>query len=378
MYVRVLSVRNHKTVSFISGYSKDFGNTQFMIDNKLFKNIKCGDLINVEYLDTFNQRNMPIKKIITINEIISGKEFSSLKGINNEQLDVKTKNLIEARNGGKPLNFLEFKKDVLYKIKEILNNLNYFDATGLTNTIEMNSNGSGIKEAEIKNREDNEPKYLRITLENQLKQMSALTLKSIYAIEKVFRNMGEDKNHINEFLMLEMVSLLESMSDVTKIITSMDNIVKELAEKNKILVSDNKLQIIDYSEIDKSSIDYEILRKSFLNTLVINYPCESPFIKKDEKDGLRKEVRWYVNGHWISHFYKDENNYDNIKEVLEKQKDIYSDKKINMLDYYEWGLPQSISLGLSIDRWLQMLCNLENINSIANPLSLDYVKRRKL
>ena len=49
-----------------------------------------------------------------------------------------------------------------------------------------------------------------------------------------------------------------------------------------------------------------------------------------------------------------------------------------MLNYYEWGLPQSISLGLSIDRWLQILCNLENINSIANPLSLDYVKRRKL
>lgn len=378
MYLRVLSIRNHKTVSFINGYSKNFGNTQFMINNKLIKNIKCGDLINIEYLDTFNQRNMPIKKIISINEIISCKEFSSLKGINNEQLDVKTKNLIEARNGGKPLNYLEFKKDVLFKIKEILNNLNYFDATGLTNTIEMNSNGSGIKEAEIKNRVDNEPKFLRITLENQLKQMSALTLKSVYAIEKVFRNMGEDKNHINEFLMLEMVTLLESMSDLIKIITNIDNNVKELAEKNKILVADNKLQIIDYSEISKSSIDYEILRKSFLNTLVINYPCESPFIKKDEKDGLRKEVRWYVNGHWISHFYKDENNYKNIKEILEKQKNKHKNNGINMLDYYNWGLPQSISLGLSIDRWLQMLCNIENINSIANPLSLDYVKRRKL
>ena len=378
MYLRVLSVRNHKTVSFISGYSTDFGNTQFMIDNNLFRNIKCGDLINIEYLDVFNQKNIPIKKIIKINEIITGKDFPSLKGMNNEKLDIKTKNLIEARNCGKPLRFLEFKKDVLYKLKEILNNLNYFDATGLTNTIEINSNGSGIKEAEIKNREDKDPKFLRITLENQLKQISALTLKSVYAIEKVFRNMGEDKNHINEFLMLEMVSLLENMSDVTTFVTNIDNSVKELAEKNKILIADNKLQIIDYSEIDKSSINYEILRKSFLNTLVINYPCESPFIKKDEKDGLRKEVRWYVNGHWISHFYEDENNYNNIKEVLEKQKEKSIDKEINMLNYYEWGLPQSISLGLSIDRWLQILCNLENINSIANPLSLDYVKRRKL
>ena len=230
MYLRVLSVRNHKTVSFISGYSTDFGNTQFMIDNNLFRNIKCGDLINIEYLDVFNQKNIPIKKIIKINEIITGKDFPSLKGMNNEKLDIKTKNLIEARNCGKPLRFLEFKKDVLYKLKEILNNLNYFDATGLTNTIEINSNGSGIKEAEIKNREDKDPKFLRITLENQLKQISALTLKSVYAIEKVFRNMGEDKNHINEFLMLEMVSLLENMSDVTTFVTNIDNSVKELAE----------------------------------------------------------------------------------------------------------------------------------------------------
>ena len=209
MYLRVLSIRTHKTVTFINAYSQEFGTTQFMIDNNIFDNIKCGDLINIEFQDTFNQKNIPIKRIIKIKDIIQSKDFIPLKGMNNVQLDTKTKNLIDARNCGRQLNLLSFKKDVIYKLKEILNNLNYFDATGLTNTIEINSNGSGIKEAEIKDREDKEPRFLRITLENQLKQMSALTLKSVYAIEKVFRNMGEDKNHINEFLMLELVSLLE-------------------------------------------------------------------------------------------------------------------------------------------------------------------------
>lgn len=378
MYLRVLSIRTHKTVTFINAYSKEFGTTQFMIDNNIVKGVKCGDLIKIKYIDSLNQKNMPIKKIVKIDEIISSKDFPCIKGIANENLDIKTKNLIEARNGGKPLQLLEFKKNVLYKLKEILNNLNYFDATGLINTIEMKCNGSDIKEAEIKDKDDKEPKFLRVTLENQLKQISALTLKSVYAIEKVFRNMGEDKNHINEFLMLEMVSLLQNTTDIINFAINIDNEVKEIAEKSKIYVSNNKIEIIDFKEINNSSLDYDKLRKEFLNTLVINFPCESPFIKKDEESGIRKEVRWYVNGHWISHFYEDENNYDTIKEMLEKQKDKHIDREINMLDYYDWGVPQSISFGLSIDRWLQMLCDLDNIQSIANPISLDYVKRRKL
>ena len=111
------------------------------------------------------------------------------------------------------------------------------------------------------------------------------------------------------------------------------------------------------------------------NTLVTNYPCESPFILKDE-NGMRKEIRWYINGHWISHFYRDENNYNNIKEILlsqQKQKE-----SINPMSYIEWGLPSTVSLGLSIDRWLQMLLDINNINSIANPIVLDYPKTRRL
>lgn len=378
MYIRALSIRKHKTVSFITAYTKEFDIVQFMVDNQLLNEIKCGDLLNIEYIDSINQKNIPIKKIIKINHVIHCKEFNSIKGLNNEHMDIKSKNLIEARNGGKSLQLLKFKREVLYKLKEILNNMEYFDATGLTNTIEIKCNGSEIKEAEIKDRNDNEPKFLRITLENQLKQLSALTLESVYAIEKVFRNMGEDKNHINEFLMLEMVSITHSMNDIIKFISDIDTCVKEIAEKNNIMVSDKKIQILDYNDLVNSNLDYDILRKEFLNTLVVNFPCESPFIKKDELMGLRKETRWYVNGHWISHFYEDEINYNIINEILKRQKNNHTDKDINMLDYYEWGLPYSISLGLSIDRWLQMLCNLDNINSISNPISLDYVKRRKL
>ncbi len=46
-----------------------------------------------------------------------------------------------------------------------------------------------------------------LSFENQLKQISSLLLKSVYSIDKVFRDMGEDLTHINEFLMFELVDL---------------------------------------------------------------------------------------------------------------------------------------------------------------------------
>mgnify|MGYP003337176678 CR=1 FL=1 len=52
-----------------------------------------------------------------------------------------------------------------------------------------------------------------------------------------------------------------------------------------------------------------------------------------------------------------------------------SKEDINPMSYFEWGIPKSISLGLSIDRWLQMLLDLNHINSIANPIELDFKRR---
>lgn len=379
MYIRILSIRKHKEVSFINAYMNKYDNTQFMIDNTLLINIKCGDLIDIEYKNTYNNKGSIIKKIVEIKDKVSCNNFDSGKGINNIIVDNKEKNYIDARNGGFQIQILKYKKALIKKIKEILDFLDYFDASGLTNVIEHYQNGSGIIEAEILNRKSNAPKYLRITLENQLKQMTAITLQSTYAIDKVFRNMGEDSSHINEFLMLEMVSISNDIEKLTSFIKQIDTLSKELAEEYKIIIRDKEISVIDYEEIMKSKIDYEKLRKEFINTIVLNYPCTSPFIKKEEENDIRREIRWYINGHFIAHYYKDENSIENISEILNVQKLMCPTKdNINPLTYFEWGLPATASLGLSIDRWLQMLLDFENIISIANPIALDYQKKMKV
>lgn len=375
MYLRLLSIRKHKTVTFLNAYSDEFGVTQYMIKNELLKNIKCGDLINVDFIDTINARGNKIKEITNVKFIVPSYGFESYKGINSEITDAKYKDYLEARNCGMQLKIIQFKQELLKKIKTTLDNLNLFDATTLLNNVEHYKNGSNIIDAEILDREESQPRFLRVTLENQLKQMVGMLLKSCYAIDKVYRNMGEDSGHINEFLMLEFVSLNLSLDEIIDLVIKLDKIAYELAQDYGLVDGETKsIEIIDYNDLKKNNNDFKTMIKE-LNILIVNYPCNSPFIKNNEENYSQTETRWYMNGHWISHFYEDENNYEDIKSALQLQKEENLKPDSNPLDYFMWGLPNTTSFGLSVDRWLQFLLKKENISSIANPIQLDYMKR---
>ena len=373
-YLRVLSIRRHKTITFISAYSNQFGTVQCMVDNDIIKDVNCGDLIECNIIDDINNRGNQIKRITGINKKIKCSNFPSYKGVENEICNQNLENYLNARNCGSQLKLLKFKRELLNRIQEKLSELDYFDATGLLNTVENYANGSGIEDAVIQGRESKQPRYLRTTMENQLKQMTATILQSTYALGNVYRNMGEDASHINEFLMLELVDIQSNMDQMLEFVRQLDISAKTLGDKYEIVVPNKELKIIDFSELNPNT--YEKIRKNFINTIVLNFPCESPFILKTEMEE-RKETRWYVKGHWIGHYYQDEFDYSNVKEVIEKQNSMSMKKDVNPLSYFEWGLPPSISMGLSLDRWLQMLLDLNCINNVANPIELDYRRRSR-
>jgi len=378
MYIRVLSIRKHKIVSFINAYSDEWGTVQFKLKNEILTDFKCGDLLNVDYIESKNMKGEDIKEITKINFVISNDNFESYKGINSDITDIKLRDYLNARNCGTQLLVLKFKQELLKKIRQILDNLDFFDATNLLNSVEFYKNGSGIIDAEIKDREDKEPKFLRVTLENQLKQMVGTLLKSCYSIDKVYRNMGEDSGHINEFLMLEFVSVSLKLEEIINFVQKIDDLSRIVSEKYNLEVLDlQKIEIVDYRELMKNNFSFEQLKKDLNNFLIINYPCNSPFIKSNEIINEKQEIRWYMRGHWISHFYKDENNYEIIKNAIKDQNAISGKDETNPLDYFSWGLPNTTSFGLSIDRWLQMLLNKENINSIANPIGIDYINMKR-
>lgn len=136
-----------------------------MVENKLFQSINCGDLIKVNFVIEKNNKGQFIKKIITIDEIVKSTNFISGKSINGIK-NTKEKNLIEARNAGLPLKYLQLKQELLLSIRKILDTNFYYDVTGLINTVENYSNGSNINEMKIQSKYDG-VKYLRISFENQ-------------------------------------------------------------------------------------------------------------------------------------------------------------------------------------------------------------------
>ncbi|MBE6156246.1 MAG: hypothetical protein E7161_00665 [Firmicutes bacterium] len=377
MYIRILSIRKHKNVAFINGYGNEFGSLQFMIKNEVFGDLKCGDLININCIDTVNKHGDRIKEIIKINFIVPCASFESYKGVNSLVSDVKFNDYLDARNCGSQLKILKFKQELIRSIKDILDNLSFFDATSLLISAEHYKNGSGIIDAEIANRNGNVPKYLRVTLESQLKQMVGTILQSCYAIDKVYRNMGEDNAHINEFLMFEFVAISLTLDEIIAFVKRIDGLSREVASNHGLNVPGlNNIDVVDYNDLAKFGMSFDNLKRDLNNFLVVNYPSNSPFIKSNLDTGMQTETRWYMRGHWISHFYEDENNFKHIQNAIKAQDDANAKEDTNPLDYFMWGLPYTTSFGLSIDRWLQMILNKGSITSVSNPIGLDYRRSR--
>ena len=379
---RILNIRKHKSVIFLDCYTGENGKVQFMIENdlSLINNINCGDYVRVDGNFIINRQGNEVFKVNKVSEVSKSNDWEYYKGINNKVNDVKQEILFNARNGGNQLILLQYKKNVLMKLKSLLDMDNFEDMTTLLNVVERHKNGSKVVAAEISNRNDNQPKFLRITLENQLKQACAILLKSVYSIDKAFRNMGEDNGHLNEFLLLELISLEYEIDDMIKFIQEMDKAARKefynLNSEDEDFIQ--PLEVIDYNSIVKSGESIETIKNKLDNILILNYPALSPFIRKNN-NGEQVEARWYMRGKYIGHFYEDENDIKEINESIKKQNALNNveDEEINTLDYFNWGLPETTSFGISIDRWLQLSLNEDNINRVANPLGLDYVKVKK-
>ena len=197
--------------------------------------------------------------------------------------------------------------------------------------------------------------------------------------------MGEDNGHINEFLLFELVSLDYKMDDMINFISKMDLTAREEHKFDnvsnfKINYKDfiDKLEIVDFRDFQKRGQGLEEIKTKINNVLITNYPVFSPLIKTDDY-GNQTETRWYMNGKYAGHFYEDENDASIIESLVKKQssENNTEDQKINRLENFSWGLPSTISFGISIDRWLQQSLKEDNINKIANPLGLDYIKIRR-
>lgn len=370
--VRILCVRKQKNVTFCDALAEIGSKLQLIYNNDLLKelNLSSGDIISFEGEETVNKKGDPLTKVLTINWINHPINWTSPQGVKGGHLSSTLEDIrLNARTGGKQISLWKCKENFKKFIKNSLN-ANHFIEIGCK-SIELKRTSAARKPLHVTGENTDQDLFLRITMENQLKQACSILLNSVYSIDNVFYDKSVTGNVDRELTILEFVSLEFDSNDIVEFIKTIEcnlqTLYTELNLENLGYSLPSSLKIIDYNELPIGNINYE----SFSNTVIKNVPVDSPFVEKDSS-GKRNEIQWIVRGKMIAHGYKDETCYSSLLSTVKKQKEQLGITNCNEMDYITYAIPQTYSFGLGIDQLLRKFYNLENLVSISNPLGFYF------
>lgn len=369
--VRILNVRKHKTVTFLDGY-EDFGNgLKLMCYNTLLSNfsLSVGDIICFEWIDTVNKKGLPIIEIIKIYWHNPTINWDSPKGIHTTLQSAIEDIRYNSRNAGKQIYLAKARMMVLSSINELLTSNNFLNVK--CKSIEEKRTSAKRNPLTISSIHSNNPLYLRITMENQLKQICSIILHSVFSIDNVFYDKAVTANVDREVCILELVSIEHQVDDLIQLIVKIDKILRDVflqLDLSKFgYALPHNIDIINYSDIPTGGIDYSI----YENTLIKDVPVKSPFIRQS-LSGSRSEFQWIVKGKMLAHGYEDEFEYQNLLRAVNEQKSQLGLSTCNEMDYMNYAIPRTTSLGLGFDQLLYRFWNLEHIVNISNPLGIYF------
>lgn len=369
--VRILNVRKHKNVSFLDVYEKLGNRLQLLCHNSLLSNVSLtiGDILCFEGINTVNNSGLPIIEIKEIYWQNSAISWCSPKGVYNTLQSSLEEIRYNSRNAGKQVFLWQGRYYAISSIKEMLISNDFLEIN--CKVIEDKRTSAKRVPLEISSIHQDTPLFLRITMENQLKQACAILLSSVFSLDNVFYDKAVTANVDREVCILELVSIERSIDDIILLIKEIDTILRNifsqfhLEQFNYSLPSD--LQIVEYSDLNVHEINYFL----FENTLIKNVPVSSPFVREDT-NGKRYEFQWIIRGKMLGHGYDDEFNYYNLLKAVNNQKQQLDLEDCNQMDYMKYAIPRTTSLGLGIDQLLYRFWNLEHIISISNPLGIYF------
>ncbi len=369
---RILNIRKQKFVVFVDAYTSNQQIEQLMFDRNMFfeSGLKRGDCFAMDGNDFTNKNGQQVFNVDNILWISPTQNWDMSRDGKVGEKGYSRFAQENALNAGSQVRVFKLKNELIKTISDLLEK-DGFEAVKCQ-VLEPKRTASLIPPFETKTRFGNQDLYLKITSENQLKQMSAILLKSVYTIDNVFYNKHADAKHQPESCTLEFVGLDFSRQKLLKLITHLSQISYDLCEKYGFETDKQKLpEIIDYNDLEHLGIKYQRRIPEFKNTILVNVPVNSPFIHCDEK-GSRTETRWYLNGSLTAHGYEDETNPKNIQQMLQKQKQDNQCDDVNEMEYFNWGLPKSFSFGLGIDALVCRYLNLQHMSLATNPLGINY------
>jgi hypothetical protein len=369
--VRILTMRKHKKVTFLD-VSESLGNhLQLLFYNINFEDIalSIGDILCFDGKNSTNKNGAPIIEITRIYWINHALKWSTPKGITQTLSSSLEEIQINSRNAGKQIKLWRCQYEFKNRVVALLQSDNFLEYK--CKSIEEKRTSAIRKPLSVCGENASKDLYLRITMENQLKQACSILLNSVYCLDNVFYDKMITSNVDREVCILEFVSLEYNSDDIIRFIKNLDSILRTLSNdlglENFGYSVPNNLQIIDFNELNTNCINYS----KFKNAIITNVPANSPFIKINTS-GERTETQWVVRGKMLGHGYKDEFNYTSLLSAVKIQKKELNLTDCNKMDYMNYGIPRTFSFGLGIDQLLYRFYNLEHIISISNPLGIYF------
>lgn len=352
MLLRILTIREHKTVFFCDVCGKNAKKHQLMIEKKHFPNIniQIGAVLEIDYEEGISKSGNHIIIMRKLNNIFLPSSFSPYKSFQEYSKLSETGELPDINynilNGGKAMALTILKQSILQYVDSFLFS---HGINKVYTPITTPYRGTSIAEPQKAEGKYTGHRYIKITHEIGLKIISYLMLQSVYEIGYVCRDRYETQKNLNEFLTVEGIIIASENFNLADFFYNVwDNSIK-IADSLGVAINNDMRTItrIDFcAEYGSKPLvcdiaQCEALYKKIINAnkhfIIVNAPIDSPFVYSNEGE-LPLETKWIYSGKGIGHGYNDEYRVENVYKAFECQKNLLAEQGVKAempLDYLE-------------------------------------------
>lgn len=379
MMLRILTVREHKSVIFCDICTSDAHREQLLVEKELFPdiNLKVGDVLDCAIHIGLNRRGESVAILDEVISLYGHTNFSSYKSFSENSKQASSGELQSAKdnflNGGSALSARILRNSILEFVESYMKER---DVCREYTPITTPYRGTSIAAPQRAEGVYTGHKYIKITHELGLKIACYLMLKSVYEIGYVCRDRYDNQTNLNEFLTIEGVILSSAAFSLDSFFYDIWGKAIETSDRLGIDVSNDFKDIVHVDFIKeygkkplkkdaKECLDfYEGLMSTIPHMIITNAPIDSPFVLSSEGE-FPTETKWIFHGKGIGHGYPDEYRFDSVinsfeeQKLLLKSKNIESDLPIDYLNILSSAGFPTLSFAVGIERLVGII--MDNI-----------------